>query len=490
MDERFVQNEKNNRALNDLKRHGESLSRTREAILWLIGILWIATIFVVALSYGHAYRESTLKVVATWSIISSTTTIIAVVCMTMVSRKYSAFVTKTDMAMVQDNAEGLDIIRALSVNYNAVYFMDADTGELRFLQLGKRISTYMGEEYATRQPLEVYAKSYAEKLVLPEYREEFLHEVNLENLRMRLKDRKYYAYTYLGDKNGKPNYFQMKVVRLNEDDMKLVIGFADIDSEVREENDRNALLMDALSQAERANKSKDTFLSNISHELLTPLNEIMGRTTMLTLGEDESLNVQDELKKIYRASASMSDMISDILDVSQIDNGEFLIHESCCNLAEIMNTALEKGKTIAENTNVVINFNSNVKNTHIMADATRLENILGRLIEYAVLHSEENGNVDFTASQYGALSDKVRVEFKVCNKGKGFTKSQIDKVFEPFFIDGKGGYDMSFSTITGLAIVRNIVEAMGGRLQIKSSENIGTEITINVGLTICEHEKE
>lgn len=182
-----------------------------------------------------AYRQNTAgayKACGIWSVACVAIVFAVTLIASIAGRGYS----KSIYNMLTENRDISDrsfsIIGALNNNYNAVYYCNLVTGEVKFLQLGKRIMNYMSREYSESHPLEWYAKAYAEKLIAPENIPAFLAVVNCENLKEKLKDRDYYTYVYLADKNGKQNYFKMKAAKVEDDPNRLVIGFADIGSEV------------------------------------------------------------------------------------------------------------------------------------------------------------------------------------------------------------------------------------------------------------------
>lgn len=212
-------------------RSGKMMKRVRVASAIIAAILMISVIVVFCISCSKDTLEA-YRFCGIWSVASGILTYVIVLSASVAGRFYSRSIYNMVTQSQDISDRSFSVIAALNNNYNAVYYCDLNTGEVKFLQLGKRIMTYMAREYSESHTLEWYARAYAEKLIAPENVQAFLDVVNCENLKEKLKDRDYYTYVYLADKNGKQNYFKMKAAKVEDDPNKLVIGFADIDSEI------------------------------------------------------------------------------------------------------------------------------------------------------------------------------------------------------------------------------------------------------------------
>lgn len=465
---------------NEQEMLGRRMARGRIIVLWINLAMWLLTIVGVLFMVYNVKLQVSAKTVGVFACIAATVSFSSIMVMTLISKKYSQDVRSSKIAQYRIGEESLSIIQTLSKNFNAVYYVNFENGEVRFLQIGPRIRQHMAEEYARKMPFEWYVKAYADKLVLPDDYNDFIFELSRENLQTKLANRLYYTYTYRGDKNGRPNYFQMKAASIDGDVNHLVIGFADVDDEVREDNEKNALLQDALSQAELANKAKDVFLANVSHELLTPLNEIMGHATILSLDEKESENAREEASNICKSTENMSQMVRDILDLSSIEKGELVFEENSLDLEELLNEAVDKEVVSAQEKQINLVRKYDISNKYIVGDRERLTAIMNRLVKYAVRYSRDGGEVIFAVTEDSAPQGKRRYCFNVTDSGYGISEADVNRIYEPFFWEEKFSKDASFGKGLGLSTVRSIVSLMGGKFEIDTIYGKGTTVKLTL----------
>lgn len=465
----------------DLKAHGRAMRVFRNITLGVGFVLWAGTVIFVAVFAKYENEPFAFNAVGLWSVIAMTATLCMNFYMTAQARRYSAHFAQSGKEIEETKEQHLDIIRSLCSNFSAVYYLDTETGELKFLQIGRRIQHYMGKEYSEPHPYEWYVERYCEKIVLPEYREEFIKELARDNLREKLSTRDYYTYTYLGDKNGRPNYFEMKVTKCDNMETKLVLGFADVDAEVREKAEKNMLLKDALSQAERANKTKDVFLSNVSHELLTPLNEISGRASVIAMSEGTGSEIVDQAELIVNASERMAFLVNDILDISMIENGEMILRDEEMNIKALISEACEHTAESAKSKNISVVFNHSIKNDKVIGDGARFYSIVKRLEDFSVDFSKEGSTVTVDATELSSIGNRARFKININSDNMQVTEEEISGMYDTFFKEPEASGESVSATGTGLLISKIIIEMMKGKLEIKAHGEKGTGISVTLG---------
>lgn len=388
-------------------------------------------------------------------------------------------------AKERENAENLEIIQTLSTNFNAVYYIDLETGDVKFLQIGQRIGIYMGEEYSEKKSFEEYARAYAEKLVYPEYRDQFIKEVTKENLSVKLANNSYYTYHYIGDKNGNPNYFEMKAARVHGSKTKLVVGFADVDAEIKKEQADKVKIEDALGKAEKAGEVKSTFLANVSHELRTPLNAIAGFNKLAEWEAREAgLNV-DYYARIDMSITQMQYLVESILDTCNYDSEEIELVEEECTLSELIGTLVTVNNSAAQAKKVQLRYElTDAKANRVFADKAKLTRALANIVGNAINYNRPGGEVVLRIYEGDVEDGRVTVSFHIIDNGLGMSEAFKAKMFEPFSRERSSTETGISGSGLGLTISKQILDAMGATIEVNTEEDLGTTVTVTATFRI------
>ncbi|MEZ3436480.1 MAG: response regulator [Lachnospiraceae bacterium] len=266
--------------------------------------------------------------------------------------------------------------------------------------------------------------------------------------------------------------------------------FVDIDDEKRMEEQLNRQkldLQDALAAAQHANKAKTTFLNNMSHDIRTPMNAIIGFTSLAAAHIENTEQVQDYLSKITTSSNHLLSLINDVLDMSRIESGKVKIEEKETSLPEIMHDL----KTIvqADITSKRLEFyidTDDVVNEHILCDKLRLNQILLNLLSNAMKFTKPGGIVGVRIVQKGnAPEGFASYEFQVKDTGIGMSKEFQEHVFDPFERERTSTVSGIQGTGLGMAITKNIVDMMGGTISVDSEVNKGSTFTVALTFRTC-----
>ncbi len=257
---------------------------------------------------------------------------------------------------------------------------------------------------------------------------------------------------------------------------------------VERELKQNELIENALARAEAANRAKTTFLSNMSHDIRTPMNAIIGFTTLATTHIDKKEQVRDYLEKIMTASNHLLSLINDVLDMSRIESGRMQLEEVECSLSEIMHglrnilQADMKSRRLNFYIDTVDVFNENV-----ICDKLRLNQILLNLLGNAVKFTEPGGNISLRICQKPAeLKEYGKYEFHVKDTGIGMSPEFLEHIFEPFERERTSTVSGIQGTGLGMPITKNIVEMMGGTIRVQSKKGEGTEFTVEIPMKKLE----
>lgn len=266
--------------------------------------------------------------------------------------------------------------------------------------------------------------------------------------------------------------------------------FVDIDDEKKMEErlEKQKLdLEDALKAAQHANKAKTTFLNNMSHDIRTPMNAIIGFTSLAAAHIDNTEQVKDYLSKITTSSNHLLSLINDVLDMSRIESGKVKIEEKETSLPEIMHDL----KTIvqADIASKQLEFyidTVDVINENVLCDKLRLNQILLNLLSNAMKFTKPGGMVSVRILQKGnAPEGWAAYEFQVKDTGIGMSQEFLKQVFEPFERERTSTVSGIQGTGLGMAITKNIVDMMGGTISVVSEEGKGTTFTVALQFRTC-----
>ncbi len=266
--------------------------------------------------------------------------------------------------------------------------------------------------------------------------------------------------------------------------------FVDIDDEKKMEEQlvrQKSYLQDALAEAQHANRSKTTFLNNMSHDIRTPMNAIIGFTSLAAAHIDNKEQVQDYLSKITTSSNHLLSLINDVLDMSRIESGKVRIEEKETSLPEVMHDL----KTIvqADITSRQLEFfidTADVVDENVMCDKLRLNQVLLNLLSNAMKFTKPGGIVSVRIQQKGNVPEGyASYEFQVKDTGIGMSSEFVKHVFEPFERERSSTVSGIQGTGLGMAITKNIVDMMGGTISVVSEEGKGSTFTISLHLKTC-----
>lgn len=266
--------------------------------------------------------------------------------------------------------------------------------------------------------------------------------------------------------------------------------FVDIDDEKKMEErlaKQKADLEDALAAAQHANRAKTTFLNNMSHDIRTPMNAIIGFTSLAATHIDNKEQVQDYLSKITTSSNHLLSLINDVLDMSRIESGKVKIEEKEASLPEIMHDL----KTIvqADIASKQLEFfidTADVVNENVLCDKLRLNQLLLNLLSNAMKFTKPGGIVSVRILQKGNAPDGfASYEFQVRDTGIGMSKEFQEHVFEPFERERTSTVSGIQGTGLGMAITKNIVDMMGGTISVSSEEGKGSTFTVSLQFRTC-----
>ena len=252
----------------------------------------------------------------------------------------------------------------------------------------------------------------------------------------------------------------------------------------------NQALSDAVAAAETANRAKSTFLSNMSHDIRTPMNAIIGFTTLAISNIDDKDRVKDYLTKTLASSNHLLSLINDVLDMSRIESGKIHLEEVEVNLSDVLHDlkTIVSGQIYAKQLELYMDA-IDVTDEDVYCDKTRLNQILLNLLSNAIKFTPAGGTVSVRVRQLaGQVRGCGQYEFRIKDNGIGMSPEFAKKIFEPFERERTSTVSRIQGTGLGMAITKNIVDMMGGTIEVQTAQGKGSEFIIRVPLRVqAEH---
>lgn len=292
---------------------------------------------------------------------------------------------------------------------------------------------------------------------------------------------------------GTEKYFSANIIISETDGHKFATVFTiDNTSVVENERKQKELIEHALFQAEQANRAKSVFLSNMSHDIRTPMNAIIGFTALATTHIDNKERVKDYLAKIMSSSNHLLSLINDVLDMSRIENGRIQLEETACSLADIMHEIRNILQADIKKKQLDFFIDTvDVLDENVLCDRLRFNQILLNLLGNAIKFTKPGGSVGVRITEKpGAPEGSANYEIRVKDTGIGMSKEFMQHLFEPFEREKNTTVSGIQGTGLGMSITKNIVELMGGTIGVSSEKGKGTEFTVNLTLKLAERLRE
>ena len=249
--------------------------------------------------------------------------------------------------------------------------------------------------------------------------------------------------------------------------------------------------MEALKEAQDANAAniaKTTFLNHMSHDIRTPMNAIVGFTD-IAMKRKPDKEVEDCLKKIRQSSEYLMTLINDVLDISRIESGKLEYKPVLVDLRDMTDTVLSIARGYMENRD--LNFSvsrEELKNPYVMADELRIREVLLNIISNAVKFTKDGGTISFAAENApGNDENHIIVRYHISDTGIGMSEEFQTRIFDEFSQENNGARTSYKGTGLGMAIAKQYVDLMGGKIEVSSRQGVGSAFTVEIPLLIAEH---
>ena len=395
---------------------------------------------------------------------------ISALALALVHRKSSVKLRRKDMEILYRD----ELFMKLSMNVDDVFLMlDAQTDRADYVS--PNVEKLLG----------ITAEQIQEDVhVLGKLHPQESAEQTLNVLTgLAVNEQREWDFEYIHQKTGEHRWFHIIAMGSNvEGRTKYILVMSDrtADKEI------NQALSEAVRAAETANRAKSTFLSNMSHDIRTPMNAIIGFTTLAVSNMDDKERVQDYLSKILASGNHLLSLINDILDMSRIESGKIHLEETETNLSDVLHDlkTIVSGQIHAKQLELYMDA-MDVTDEDVYCDKTRLNQVLLNLLSNAIKFTPAGGTVSVRLRQLpGTRKDREQYEIRVKDNGIGMSPEFAKKIFDPFERERSSTVSRIQGTGLGMAITKNIVDMMGGTIEIRTEPDKGTEFIIRVALRV------
>ena len=368
------------------------------------------------------------------------------------------------------------VASALAGDYFSIYVVDLDTD--RFVEY---FATEEYDKLGVEKTGEVFfnvSRRNMSRLVFEDDRERVMGTFYREKIMSILERDRIFTMKYRLVFGDTPIWVSMKATLLEDNDGRhLIIGTNNIEAQMKREEEYQQRVREARISA------RNDFLANMSHDIRTPMNAIVGYTNIAKTNKHQPETVADALDKIGSSSHYLLSLINDILDISKIESGKMQISYGPCDLAALFRriediTALQAKKKFL----VITYCHDSVRHYKVKSDELRLEQILINIISNAIKYTPSGKTVDLIAEELPSSGGKNKYRFIIRDTGIGIKEDYLPHIFESFTREERTTVNRIQGTGLGLAITAKIVEMMGGTISVKSKLGEGSEFTVELEL--------
>ena len=391
--------------------------------------------------------------------------------------------------IVKKEQRNIDIIRGLSIEYESIFSANLDKETIRTYRMADYVERFDWAEKTF--PYGNVMREYVNEFVHPDDRGFMMLYSDAGYVKEKLEKEKVLTTRYRILHDKRVYHYRQKIVLVSEPgaDTEVVIAYRNIEKEYQEEMAQNAKLEEALRQAEEVNHMKSMFLTNLSHDIRTPMNALMGFLSNAAFRLDDPELVKDSLNKATIAGRYMMQLVDDVLDMSGIEHGKSTILPEPARLTELCRDIESFFEKIMLSQKLEFRVVSSIPDDEVICDKRHINRILINLVGNAAKYSSAGGKVVVKAVQTGKTEDGLGLyEISVRDNGIGISKEFMGRMYLPF----EREHSVTESGIQGLGlglfIAKSFADLMGATLTCRSEVGVGTEFILGLKLPLCSKE--
>ena len=385
--------------------------------------------------------------------------------------------SRAEKRSILQDQKRLRVINALGHAYASISLVNLKTGEIEIVKSSKNMQPDQKDNILSKK----HQEELISQVIAEPFREAYREFVDTSTVAKRLEGREILSFTA---QTVDERWLIMLIVPQGYDKdgnlSTVLVANRDATEEKEREIEQDKNLRNALAEAEHANKAKTAFLNNMSHDIRTPMNAIIGFTALATTHIDSREMVLDYLKKIHTSSQHLLSLINDVLDMSRIESGSVRIEYATVHLPDILHDirTIIQGNIQSKKQELSID-TQGVIHEDIITDKLRLTQVLLNISSNAVKFTPLGGMIRIRVSEKPCKRDGyTTVVFSVKDNGIGMSPKFQKHVFDSFSREHTVTENGIGGTGLGMAITKNIVDMMGGTIQVESAEGKGTEFTV------------
>ena len=376
------------------------------------------------------------------------------------------------------------VAKALAGDYFCIYIVDSDKNKfVEYSATEEYVSLGVEKEGDGFFDL---SRRNMERLIFTEDKERVLETFCKEKIMSILEHDGNFTMKYRLMIGNNPIWVSLKATLFEDEDGRhMIIGINNIDAQMKRELEYQQHVAEARTSA------RNDFLANMSHDIRTPMNAIVGYTNIAKSRMDDPAEITNALEKIGSSSHYLLSLINDILDISKIESGKIQVNPGPCDLESIFRHIEDITALQARNKALIITYqHGSVRHVKVNADELRIEQVLVNIVSNAIKYTPSGKTVDLIAEEEPAAGNKNLYRFIVRDTGIGISEEYLPHIFESFTREEKTTVNRIQGTGLGLAITAKVVELMGGTISVKSTLGEGSEFTVELELEALEIENE
>ena len=381
------------------------------------------------------------------------------------------------------------VIEALTRTYDSVWLInDMERQRFELYRIEEELVHILPAREALKNARFSDALAFYSTLVLEEDRKSFLEAVTPESIVQNTQGPEIYSVPFRRVFEDGIRHYRLEFARLELEngETDIVVGFKNVDAEVRKEQQIQQALREAIDAANASNQAKSDFLSSMSHDMRTPMNGIIGMTAIAANHLDDRERVADCLRKITESSSHLLALINEVLDMNKIESGKVELHEEEFCLAELIDGMLAMTRPQIQEHEHSFRVNIvNVEHEQLIGDSRRIEQVFVNIMSNAIKYTPNGGKLSLSVRETPiSAPDFGHYQFIFEDNGYGMTEEFLKHLFEPFARANDKQTAGIPGTGLGMAITRNIVRMMGGDITVESTYGQGSRFTVSMYLKL------
>lgn len=387
----------------------------------------------------------------------------------------------------QENLRRLEVIEGLGVNYDTILYTNLDTEKVLPYRLSDRIAQQFDYENKPCEFLQ-FVHGYVNTWVHPDDRGRVLDAVSPDYIREKLADKKTYYVNYRISVENTVQFLQLRIIEVGDGDhiSQVVMGCRRIDEEILREMEQKQLLEDALNRANAAIVAKNTFLSNMSHDMRTPLNAIFGFASIAKANIDDQQLTRSYLDRIEESGHQLLELIEKVLEIAWMESEDVHFAETKCNIVDIIKEVYDSLRPATIDKNISFSLEcTELKHPYVYSDPDKLRQLIRYLTNNAIRYNKNDGKISLTIKESDEISEEFSIyQIVIQDSGIGISQDFLEHIFDPFERENNTTQSQVFGVGLGLTIAKNIANRMGGDIEVSSTLGKGSTFTVTLRLRI------